>query len=145
MLSPRFEPRLPSSSIPFVSGLRPAFAKASRPPTKGDKMKTFRTLELAISFHEQALELKVQGHLKDQLVRAAASIPLNLAEGNAKSSVKEKKRFYQTAYASLKEVQTILRMSKIEDPNLLKTADHLGACLYKLLFSKITEIVRPPA
>ncbi len=106
-------------------------------------MKTFRTLDLAIDFHEQVVNLKVQGHLKDQLLRAASSIPLNLAEGNAKPSVKEKKRYYQTAYGSIKECQTIFRMLKLEDPEIISTANHLGACLYKLIDSKITEIIRP--
>jgi four helix bundle protein len=70
-------------------------------------MKNFRTLDLALEFYEQAINLDVQGHLKDQLLRAASSIPLNLSEGNAKSSVKEKKRYYQTAYGSVKECQTL--------------------------------------
>jgi len=106
-------------------------------------MKTFRTLDLAIEFHELAINLKVQGHLKDQLLRAAASIPLNLSEGNAKPSVKEKKRFYQTAYGSVKECQTIFKMMKLEEPKVIATADHLGASIYKLMDSKITEIIRP--
>ena len=91
-------------------------------------MKTFRTLDLAIEFHEQAMTLKdVNGHLRDQLLRAAASIPLNLSEGNAKSSVKEKKRFYQTAYGSFKECQTLFKMMKLSDEKVVATADHLGA------------------
>src|ERR1700752_2964738 len=106
-------------------------------------MKTFRTLELAIDFHEQVVNLKATGHLKDQLLRAAASVPLNLSEGNAKSSVKEKKRFYQTAYGSIKECQTLFKMMKLTDEKIIATADHLGACIYKLIDSKITEIIRP--
>ena len=106
-------------------------------------MKTFRTLDLAIEFYDQSIRLEVTGNLRDQLHRAAASIPLNLSEGNAKPSVKEKKRFYQTAYASLKECQTIFKMMKLHDAEIVKTADHLGACLYKLIDSKITEIKRP--
>lgn len=106
-------------------------------------MKTFRTLDLAIDFHAQVMKLKQTGHLRDQLLRAAASIPLNLSEGNAKWSVKEKKRFYQTAYGSVKECQTIFKMLKLTDKSVVKKADHLGASIYKLLDSKITEIIRP--
>jgi four helix bundle protein len=94
--------------------------------------KNFRTFDIAIQFHDKTERLKLSGHLKDQLLRASSSIALNLSEGNAKPSVKEKKRYYQTAYASLKECETIFQLAKIEDENLLKDADHLGACLYKL-------------
>jgi four helix bundle protein len=103
-------------------------------------MKTFRTLELAIQFHEYTEELKVTGHLRDQLLRASSSISLNLSEGNAKFTVKEKKRFYQIAYASLKECQTILRLIKNSDVELDKKADHLGASIYKLMKSDIRVI-----
>ncbi len=75
--------------------------------------KKFRTLDLAIQFHDQAEKLKLSGHLKDQLLRASSSIALNLSEGNAKPSVKETKRYYQTAYASLKECETIFQLAKV--------------------------------
>jgi four helix bundle protein len=103
-------------------------------------MKTFRTLELAIEFYDLVEHLKITGHLRDQVIRAAGSVPLNLSEGNAKPSSKEKRRFYQTAYASLKECQTIFKMAKIEDEKVLAMADHLGASIHKLVQSKITEI-----
>lgn len=103
-------------------------------------MKAFRTLELAIEFSDRVNELKIYGHLRDQLLRASSSIALNLSEGNAKFSAKEKKRFYQTAYASQKECQTILRLAHNEDKEVDKLADHLGASLYKLLMSEIKEL-----
>ncbi len=103
-------------------------------------MKTFRTLDLAIEFYGKVEEQKMTGNLRDQLLRAASSISLNLSEGNAKSSVKEKKRFYQIAYASLKECQTILKLSKIADTEIIQMADHLGASVYKLMKSEITTI-----
>ncbi len=103
-------------------------------------MKTFRTLELAIQFHEMTEQTTISGHMKDQLLRASTSIALNLAEGNAKPSEKEKKRYYQTAYGSLKECQTIFRLTKETDTTLLQKADHLGASIYKLLQSKIKTL-----
>jgi four helix bundle protein len=98
---------------------------------------TFRALDLAVSFHEEVTDLNVQGHLRDQLLRAASSVALNLTEGNAKFSAKEKRRYYQVAYGSLKECETILRMLSIKEREVNKTADHLGASLYKLVRSNL--------
>ncbi len=100
-------------------------------------MKTFRTLELAEKFYHLSVEAEIKGNLRDQLLRASSSIALNLAEGNGKNSVKDKKRFFQTAYGSLRECQSIFRLARIENPEIHKAADHLGACLYKLLKSDI--------
>jgi four helix bundle protein len=107
---------------------------------KGVLMKTFRTLELAIQFNDMVTNYKLVGHLRDQLLRGSSSVALNLAEGNGKFSVSEKKRFYQIAYASLQECKTILRLARNKDPEIEQLADHLGASLYKLLQSKITPI-----
>jgi four helix bundle protein len=102
-------------------------------------MKKFRTLELAETFYHYTETLGLNGNLRDQLSRAASSIPLNLAEGNAKPSAKEKLRYYQTAYASLKECQSILRLAKIENKDVNQQADFLGACLYKLTKANLTS------
>lgn len=103
-------------------------------------MKTFQTLELAIQFYKLVEHIKITGNLRDQLLRASSSIALNLSEGNAKASVKEKKRYYQTAYASQKECQTILRLAQNQNQQIEKLADQLGAYLYKLLRSQITKL-----
>lgn len=95
-------------------------------------MSSFRTLELAIQFYDTSENLSIKGNLRDQLLRAAASIALNLSEGNAKPSIKEKKRYYQTAYASCQECKTILKLAKIDDENAVDLADKLGAWLHNL-------------
>lgn len=95
-------------------------------------MKTFKTLDLAAQFYNLAKGLRLPSHLRDQMLRASSSIALNLSEGNAKLSPKEKRRFYQIAFGSLRECQTILRLECAGDPRLHDLADHLGACLYKL-------------
>ena len=46
--------------------------------------------------------------LRSQLTRAADSIVLNIAEGSAKSSTKEYKRYLETALGSAFEVETVL-------------------------------------
>lgn len=43
-------------------------------------MKNFRTFNLATTFYRLALELPLKADAKDQIVRAARSIALNLAE-----------------------------------------------------------------
>lgn len=43
------------------------------------------------------------GEVRDQLDRAATSIPLNIAEGNGKYSLKDRCRFLDTAYGSTLE------------------------------------------
>ncbi len=106
-------------------------------------MKSFRTLDLAVEFYEKTEALKLQGNLRDQLHRAASSISLNLSEGNAKRTEKEKKRYYHTAYASLQECKTILRLIKNTDMEIDDLADHLGACLFKLLRSEIRPLRNP--
>ena len=63
-------------------------------------------------------------------MRASSSISLNLSEGAAKPSRKERLRFYGIAYASAKEIQAIIRLEDLEQ--LAPMADHLGASLYKL-------------
>ncbi len=100
-------------------------------------MKTFRTLELSVEFYELSEKAEIKGNLRDQLLRAASSISLNLSEGNAKRTVAEKKRFYQMSYASVQECKTILRLAKIVDRDINDTADKLGAWIFNLLKSEI--------
>lgn len=101
-------------------------------------MANFRTLDLAIEFHKQVSTLRLPLYLRDQILRAAASIPLNLAEGNAKPTPREKKRFYQTAYASTQECKIILKLANCSNKQIIETADKLGAWIYNLLKSDIT-------
>ena len=62
--------------------------------------------------------------------RVASSIVLNLAEGSAKPTAKDRKKFYYISLGSLREVQAILDI--INHTELTKQADKLGAYLYKL-------------
>lgn len=104
--------------------------------------KTFRTLDLAVEFYKATQTLEVPKHLKDQLSKAASSVPMNLAEGNAKFSYKDKSRIYQIAYGSLRECQVIVRLAEIKDDQIESLSNRLGAAIYKLLQgvqSKIAE------
>ena len=95
---------------------------------------------MSVKFYELSEKSEIKGHLRDQLLRAASSISLNLSEGNVKRTVPEKKRYYHTAYASCQECKTILRLAKINDSKINVVADHLGASLFKLLQAEIKTL-----
>ena len=93
-------------------------------------MGKFKTCKLAIHFYHKANNLNLKGPMKNQFQRALLSIVLNLAEGSAKSSSKERKKFYEISLGSLREVQAVLNL--ISHQQLIKEADKLGAFLHKL-------------
>lgn len=68
--------------------------------------------------------------MKNKFERASLSIVLNLSEGSAKPTKKDKARFYFIAYGSLRETRTILDLSGIIELN--PKADKLGAYIWKL-------------
>jgi four helix bundle protein len=78
--------------------------------------------------------------LKSQLRRAAVSIPSNIAEGCARQSIKEKKRFYEIARSSLVEIDTQLEIAKrlkyINESKikaLSETMNHIFAMLSNII------------
>lgn len=95
-------------------------------------LKQFKTYQLSLEFYQTCLALKLPKHLKDQLMRAASSISLNLAEGSAKPTKRDQMKFYFIAFGSLRECQAALSLSGQTSPDLLDLADHIGACLYRL-------------
>lgn len=70
--------------------------------------------------------------LKDQLIRVASSVPLNLSEGSAKPTLKDRMRFYAIVFASLREVQALIDLEPETLKSIHATADRLGANLYCL-------------
>ena len=106
-------------------------------------MKSFRTLELAKDYYRLTYKLKFSSHLRDQFLRSCSSVALNLSEGNAKTSEKEKLRFYELAHGSFRESVTILDLEDILDDDVRKTADRLGASLYKLTRAFIDKSQKP--
>lgn len=96
-------------------------------------LKQFRTYQLALEFYRRCQEIKAPGFLKNQLIRAAGSVALNLSEGTAKPTVRERQRIYGIALASLRECQTALELNGTNVPAVLDLADHLGASIYRLI------------
>jgi four helix bundle protein len=105
-------------------------------------MKSFRTLDLAKEYYHLTRDVKISAHLKDQFLRSSSSVALNLAEGNAKRSEREKLRFYEIAHGSFRESFTILELENATDAKILAVADHLGASLYKLTRSFTDKITK---
>ena len=103
-------------------------------------MAEFWLLDMAIDFDKKAQKLRIRPTLKKQLDKAASSIGLNLAEGNAKYTQREKRRYYQTAYGSAKECRAIFRMASLDGSEIDKLADRLAAGLYRLVKSEIKTL-----
>jgi len=93
-------------------------------------MKNFRCYQLAKELYKAAQGQPVKGAAKDQLVRASLSVYLNLIEGTAKQSPRERRRFFYISLGSLREVQAL---SDLHDLKIAKQADVLGAHIYKLI------------
>ena len=96
-------------------------------------LKNFRTLNIAILFCRELKLVRVPAHLRDQLLRASTSVPLNCAEGAHKSSARDRKKYFEIALGSLRECQAILALCDNVPAPVLARADSLGAHLYKLI------------
>jgi four helix bundle protein len=57
----------------------------------------------------------INRHARDQWLRAAQSIPLNIAEGNGKQSLKDKNRFFEIARGSALECAAIHDVLRVCD------------------------------
>ncbi|MBL7556809.1 MAG: four helix bundle protein [Bdellovibrionaceae bacterium] len=95
-------------------------------------LEKFEAYQLAKEYYWRCQNLKMPRFLRDQLLRASSSIPLNLAEGSGKSSPADQRRFYSIAFGSLRECQAILEIEKIEDENLHTLTNRLGAIPFTL-------------
>ena len=95
-------------------------------------LKKFRCYQSSVEFFHQTQALPLSSHLKDQMHRAASSVCLNLAEGAGKTSLNDRRRYYTTALASLRECQAVLDLARVRDERLHQSADRLGGMLYKL-------------
>ena len=94
-------------------------------------LQNFRSYQLSLQLYRECERVTAPHHLKDQLARATLSVVLNLAEGSAKPTPKERRRFYSIALASTREVQALIEILGRRD--LWPAADQVGACLYRLV------------
>ena len=96
-------------------------------------MNQFRTYQLALELAKDCRGIRLKGPYESQFQRAVLSIALNLSEGSAKKSAKERRRFFETAFGSLREVQTIVEVLDLSE--LRGKCDRLAAHCYRLCLS----------
>lgn len=75
-----------------------------------EKLDVYRvSLEVNAMLFPAIAELDgIHRHARDQLIRSAQSIPLNIAEGNGKRSRKDRSRFFEIARGSAMECAATL-------------------------------------
>jgi len=79
-------------------------------------------------------ETKLENYVKDQLSRAAFSVPLNIAEGSGKFSKADRKNYFTTSRASLHECVAVL--------DILHDEKKIDTKLYQKLLVEADEISR---
>ena len=94
--------------------------------------------DLVHLFLKQKKSLPV--YLKNQLGRAALSIPLNIAEGSAKFSNRDRKNYYATARGSVFECAAIFRIMRREEEVdsdfegcAIQSLDEISRMLYSMI------------
>jgi four helix bundle protein len=80
-------------------------------------------------------------HVRDQWLRAAQSIPLNIAEGNGKQSLKDKSRFFEIARGSALEcaaIHDMLMASAAAD----EESNRQGKSQLRRIVSMLTRLIQ---
>jgi four helix bundle protein len=83
----------------------------------------------------------VDRHVRDQWLRAAQSIPLNIAEGNGKQSLKDKRRFFEIARGSALECAAIHDVLQSIDAVDVAT-NQIGKSDLKRIVSMLTRLIQ---
>ena len=107
-------------------------------------LEKFDAYQIAKHYYWLCKTLKLPRFLHEQLIRASSSIALNLAEGSGKRTPIDQRRFYTIAFGSLRECQAILELEKIDNSELKKMGNQLGAILYTLSRKTLPKTEPPP-
>ena len=97
----------------------------------------FEAYNLAIKYWGIALHILDQippgnSVIRDQLKRAASSIPLNIAEGSGRTKTEDRKRFYSIARGSTLECAAILDLVVLLEPQLENKTTHSKEILHSI-------------
>ncbi len=80
-----------------------------------EKLRVYQeALQFVVWWSDLSRSIEVGASLKDQLDRAATSVCLNIAEGNGKSSAKDRCRFFEIARGSAFECAACLDVLAIK-------------------------------
>ena len=80
-------------------------------------------------------------HARDQWLRAAQSIPLNIAEGNGKQSLKDKNRFFEIALGSALECAAIHDIL-VSFEAIDSESNRIGKTNLKRIVSMLTRLIQ---
>ncbi|TVP96749.1 MAG: four helix bundle protein [Planctomycetaceae bacterium] len=80
-------------------------------------------------------------HARDQWIRAAQSIPLNIAEGNGKQSLKNKNRYFKIARGSVLECASIHDVLRVCDA-ITDDANQLSKSNLKRIVSMLSRLIQ---
>jgi four helix bundle protein len=80
-------------------------------------------------------------HIRDQWLRAAQSIPLNIAEGNGKQSLKDKNRYFEIARGSALECAAIHDML-VAFAAIDEESNRQGKSRLKRIVSMLTRLIQ---
>ena len=86
--------------------------------------------------------------MTDQLLRAASSIPANIAEGHARGTRKDYARFIVIARGSLAETETFLELARdvgLAKPENCRRSIELAVEIGRMLNALLTKLRSPPA
>jgi four helix bundle protein len=97
-------------------------------------LKNLRVHTLAVQFYEATRSRRLPNGLGNQLGRAASSVALNLGEGWGRKTKADRAHFFQMAFGSIRECQTIVSLERGSFTEAeVDMLDHLAAATWKLI------------
>lgn len=103
-----------------------------------EKLKVYQEAISFVAWCDFILEtLAIKGSVRDQLDRASTSIPLNIAEGNGKYSIRDRTRFLEIAKSSALEsaacIDVMVAKKKLGDSDSEKGKEQLREIVSMLM------------